>query len=368
VLAALTSISGVSLAQAPAADAAGPPDKQAEPYQELPPYHHSMFTWEHAVTGQTLGVGITPQSSDPTYTMGLVAKTRYYLLDDTPVGRHFSVRLEGGLYREITNSDTTTKRGEWGFSDIDLAAVWVRRFYGPADLDGAAYEVRPLTLTLPTSKVSYESGRYLAPGVLFGLWNTRPVLQGQLPFEVLTQIRLSAGYKRWFARATVPTNPSFDRVRLTPDGRSLPSDVLSGSSLVRDQLDFAARLRLVFGDEQVIWTTDLGFSPSWKYAVPDKTPICGVVLTGCVDVPVSADDSRYMVMTQLNTEVSIALPKGFSVELGYGNVANQLGPDGRRRGMFYSPAAVFYTSLSFQPHELAPPPKKVAAHSGAPRL
>jgi hypothetical protein len=367
-LAALGLFSSLAGAQTPpSADQGAVP--AADPEEEyLPAYHHSLFSWEHTLTSQTLGVGDTPQSSNPTYTMGFVAKTRYYFLDDTPRGRHFSVRLDGGLYREFTNSDVTAKRGEWSFSDTDLAAVYAQRFRGPADTDGTFWEARPLTLTLPTSKISLSSGRYFAPGIGLGMTNVSPLLRGKVKPDISSLVRLLAVYKRWFARATVPTNESLERVRLTPGGRALPGDSLSGSSLVRDQLELSARLRLDFGKD-VYWTTDFAFAPSWKYPVQNDVSLCGVVLTGCADVQVSPDDSRFVAQTSINTEVSVRVVKGFSVELGYGNAATQLGPDGRRRGFFYSPSAVFYTSLTFAPHELATPPTQVADnHPASPRL
>jgi hypothetical protein len=355
------------------AQAAGPADhgatKTPAPAPEsLPAYHHSIFSWEHTVTTQTLGVGDTPQSSNPTYTMGFVARARYYLLDDTPGGRHFSLRLDGGLYREFTNSDVTTRRGEWIFSDTDLAAVYGRRIHGPADTDGLIAEIRPLTLTLPTSKGSFDSGRYFAPGVLVGITNVSPLLRGKVQPEISSSVRLAVGYKRWFARATVPTNPSLDRVRLNPDGRSLPGDMLSGATLVRDQLDFSGTLRLSFG-EDVLWTTAAAFAPAWKYNVQNHVALCGVVLTGCTDVGLASDDTRYIVRTQFSTEVSVRVATGFSVELGYGNTEDQLGRDGRRRNFFYSPEAVFYASVSFFPHELATSSKQLAeSHPASPTL
>jgi hypothetical protein len=346
----------------PAAPPVAPDDER------LPAYHHSLFSWEHMMTAQTLGVGDTPQSSNPTYTMGLVARTRYYFLDDTPGGRHFSLRLDGGLYREFTNSDVTAKRGEWTFSDTDVASVYIRRFQGPTDRDGTSWEVRPLTLTLPTSKLSLSSGRYFAPGIALGVINMTPLLRGKIEPEIVSLVRLAIGYKRWFARATVPTNTSLERVRLTPEGRALPGDSLSGSSLVRDQLELTARLRFEIGKD-VLWTTDAAFVPSWKYPVQNDVSLCGVVLTGCTNVQVSPQDSRFVAQTSFNTEVSVRFVRSLSVQLGYGNAATQLGQDGRRRGFFYSPSAVFYTSLTFAPHELATPTKQIAEnHPASPRL
>ncbi|RYZ08903.1 MAG: hypothetical protein EOO73_06305 [Myxococcales bacterium] len=357
---------GSALLPAPAraqTAAARAPDRAARtqepPEEELPPYHHSIFSWDHTVTAATLGVGDTPQSYNPTYTMGFVARTRYYLLDDSLRGRHFSLRLDGGLYREFTNSDVTTQRGEVTLSDLELSSVYAHRIQGRANTDGTLAELRPLTLTLPTSKTSWDSGRYFAPGVLVGVSNVTPWLRGRAPFEISSLVRFAVGYKRWLARATVPTNPTLERVRLTPDGRTLPGDTLSGSSLIRDQLDFSATLRLSLGSD-VYWSVSGAIAPAWKYGVADEVSLCGVVLTGCTSLKVSGSDSRYLVRTQFSTEVSLRVAKGFSVELGYGNVANQLGADGRRRSFFYSPEAVFYASVSFFPHELVSGKRQLA--------
>lgn len=330
----------------------------------MPRYHHSIFSWDHTLSAQTLGVGDAPQSYNPTYTMGFVARTRYYLVDDTPKGEHLSLRLDGGLYREMTNSDVTTRRGEWDFSDTDLALVYARRVQGPTDTDGTFAELRPLTLTLPTSKISYDSGRYFAAGALVGVTNVTPLLQGKFE-HVSSTVRLAVGYKRWFARATVPTNEGLARDRLTPEGRTLPGDALSGSSLTRDQIDLSARVRLELG-ENLLWTTDAALAPSWKYGVQQDVMVCGVVLTGCADVGVSPDDSRYLVRTQFSTELSLRIARALSLDVGYGNTSNQLGRDGRRRSFFYSPEAVFYASVSFFPHELATGSKQLAKTSAVP--
>lgn len=361
--AALISSSSLARAQAaPPADTGAQPPPPAED-EKLPAYHHSIFSWEHTVTAATLGVGDKPQSSDPTYTMGFVAKARYYFIDDNLKGEHLRTGLEGGLYREMTNSDSTTQRGEWGFSDTYVPLRYSWRFQGPADTDGMLAQVGP-AVTLPTSKVSYDSGRYFAPSVLAGVAHAAPLFRGKLEHFSTAEV-FSVEYARWFARATVPTNPSLERVRLSPDGRSLPSDALSGSSLVRDQLTFSARWRLSFS-EDVLWTNDLAFVPAWKYNVQEH--VCVTVATGCADVGTSEDDSRYFVRTSFNTEVSVRIMKGFSLDVGYGNVANQLGQDGRRRSFFYSPEAVFYASVSFFPHELATGSKQLAKSLFAPSV
>jgi hypothetical protein len=343
-----------ALAQAPADEAGAKPDQEGKP----PAYRGSSASWEHNVSAQTLGVGDDPQSANPTYTMGFAVRPRYYLLDN-PRSR-LSLRGDAGIYREFTNSDSTTQRGEWSLSDTELVLVYVRRLLGANDGDALLGEIRPLSLLLPTSEASFESGRYFGLGATLGITKTSPLLQGRFKPDLSSVVRFAVGYRRWFARATVPTNPSLERVRLTPDGRSLPGDQLSGASLIRDELTLSARFQLAFG-EAVSWTTDFGFQPAWKYDVADEVEICGVVATGCTTVGVGEDDSRYLVRTQFNTELGFRLYTGLSLEVGYGSAANQLGADGRRRGIFYNPDAGFYASLTFTPDELLSPPKKRSA-------
>jgi hypothetical protein len=350
---------GTAPARAQAADVGATKPQEAE---KRPAYRGSSASWEHNLSAQTLGVGDDPQSSNPTYTMGLAVRPRYYLLDK-PDGR-LSVRGDAGIYREFTDSDATTRRGEWSLSDTELVLVYLRRLYGEADSDALLGEVRPLSLVLPTSKASFNSGRYFGPGVTLALTKTTPLLRGRFQPDLASVVRFGVSYRRWFARATVPTNPTLERVRLTPDGRSLPGDQLSGSSLIRDELTLSARFQLAFG-ERLSWTTDFGFQPAWKYDVAEQVEVCGVVATGCATVEVGEDDSRYLVRTQFTTELGVRLFAGLSFEVGYGSAGNQLGPDGRRRGVFYNPDAGFYVSLTLTPDELASPPQRSARGPGA---
>lgn len=362
LLAVLALRSAPAAAQAPADTiAAGDVKAPRDAPERLLRFRDSVVSWEHNFSAETIGVGSDVQSSNPTYTMGLAARGRYYLVDER-VDKVFVVGSIG-LYREFTDSDSTTQRGETSLSDAELAVVYAPRLRGSGEGDATIADVRA-TLTLPTSKASFDSGRYFAPGVGMGITQVTPLLKGRFKPDLSSIVRLAVGYQRWFARATVPTNPSLERVRLTTDGRSLPGDQLSGSSLIRDQVTFSTRFTLAFG-EVVGWTTDFGLQPAWKYDVQDQVAVCGSVLTGCATVEVGEDDSRYLVRTQFNTELAFHFMRGFSFEVGYGNVANQIGPDGHRRGIFYSPDAGFYVSLSLIPHELFTSPERSAQSSAA---
>jgi serine/threonine-protein kinase len=85
------------------------------------------------------------------------------------------------------------------------------------------------------------------------------------------------------------------------------------------------------------------------------------ILARCME---KAPAARYS-STQFTTELVVRLFAGLSFEVGYGSAGNQLGPDGRRRGVFYNPDAGFYVSLTLTPDELASPPQRSARGPGA---
>lgn len=331
--------------------------------RQLQRYHDSVIAWENHVTAATLGIGDDPQSRNPTYTMGFSGQGRFYLRDE--LGDWLYVGANLGLYREFTNSDSTTQRGEWALTDGDLALHYVRRLLGAQDSDTTLGQIRGV-VRLPTSQASFDSGRYFLLGGYLAVTQVNPLLKGRFKPGLTSALRLGVGYGRWFSRATVPTQPSLERVRLTPDGQSVAGDQLSGSSLVRDMLSFQARWQLLFGDFMT-WSTEFSFNPAWKYDVQDQVDVCGVVATGCATVRTGQDDTRYLAITEFSTELSFQLFRGVSLQVGYLNAANQLGPDGQRQGVFYSPGAEFYTALSLTPHELVSPPAQSAASSSAPR-
>jgi len=67
--------------------------------------------------------------------------------------------------------------------------------------------------------------------------------------------------------------------------------------------------------------------------------------------------------------VLVTLNDTFGLSFGYANLTAQLGPDGRRRGVFYSPDARFYGTLSVSlDHlysDLSHPDRQSASLAGA---
>lgn len=68
-------------------------------------------------------------------------------------------------------------------------------------------------------------------------------------------------------------------------------------------------------------------------------------VTGCATPDVVDDPTDYAVTTLFNTEIAIDILDEFDLDLGYANLTSQVGPDGQRRNIFYSPDARVYTTF-----------------------
>ncbi len=341
--------SAVILASGPAfADEPGAPQEmhlgKAAPGVEQTPYawHDTYFYWDNAVTTNTVGIGKSYQSRDPVYELTLGLRPRYYFIDNAD--ETLSVRGDLGIISERTNSDTTTEQGEWSATDFELYGAFSYKLRESRD-DLTELALRLPRLTLPTSKVSFDSGKILALGARAGIREDVALEGRSATFFPNVELIVKAEYNYQFTRTQVPTNPGLERIRLDPEGRSVVSDQLAGATFARHAAVFGAAT-LLHVHRDVLWTTALEVRPAWKYPVEQNVEICGVVLTGCV-LPTGVDDPQTRsVLTFFQTDFWITLSDSLGLSLGYVNLTSQLGPDGRRRSVFYSPDARFYATLN----------------------
>jgi hypothetical protein len=204
--------------------------------------------------------------------------------------------------------------------------------------------VRLPRLILPTSKISYDSGKLLGLGARVGL-REDVVLEGrEATFFPNVELSVKAEYGYLFTNSQVPTNGGLERIRLDPEGRSIVSDQLSGATLARHSAAFGAAASLHV-HQRLLWTTALEVRPAWKYPVNHDVEICGVVLTGCTQASGISDPQTRSTLSYFQTSLWLTLSDTFRVTLGYANLTAQLGPDGRRRGVFSSPDARFFATL-----------------------
>ncbi len=330
--------------------AAGPADTGAPLTRTVQPgvqpttlaWHDTYFYWDNAVTANTLGIGQAYQSRDPVYELTFGLRPRYYFVDEP--NESISLRADLGIVSERTNSDTTTEEGEWSATDFELYGALADELRRSAD-DITELSLRLPRLILPTSKISYDSGKILGLGTRVALREDVALEGRSEKFFPNLELFAKVEYDHQFTRAETPTNSGLERIRLDPDGRSVVSDQLSGATFAHDAVDFGVAASLHV-HQDVLWATSADVRPGWKYPVDHEVEICGVVLTGCAQPTGVSNPQTHSALTSFTSSLLFTLNDTFGLSFGYANITAQLAPDGRRRSIFYSPDARFYATLS----------------------
>jgi len=300
----------------------------------------STLRWDQSATAQTLGVGDDVQSLNPTYDWSFVFRPRYYLVSEEQ--QKLSLRGEIGAAREFTNSDSTTDRGEWTLTDAFLSAYYGRVLYGDEEYE-TLLSLHAPDLTFPTSKVSASVGKIIGVGGGLALWQTVPI-RGTKASSFQNVIFIgTAGYSHTFTEFTEATAADLNLNRMQLNGQSVPTNQLAGLAFAEHQLEFSLSADLAITD-RLSWSNQVGWLPTWKYKfdTENNDQLCGVVLTGCADIGRQSDRTNFTVVTTFSSEVSFQVFDEMTVAFGYNNITGQVGPDGQRRNMFYSPDARFY--------------------------
>ncbi len=318
------------------------PTEKGKLGEEPSAWRGSTFSWNNSATTETLGIGQDVQSENPTYEMSFALSPRYYVWEgkgELPPSIALGARLEA--IREFTNSDTTTEEGEWLLSNLLLTSQFSQGVYKKDGYE-TTVALRAPAIALPTSKAARNNGTIFGLGArLIGLQNF-PLLgenSAVLPSFGLTGVM---GYDHAFRRTTTPTNTDFERERLGLDGETLPSDQLSGRAFTDDEVLLGFSTTLVI-HERVRWSNLFEWHLSWKYRFNGEAE--AELATGPAPVEEQENPDNFGVVSLFASEVSVVVVRELSVELGYQNLASQIGPDAQRRSMFYSPDARFSLSL-----------------------
>jgi hypothetical protein len=322
------------------ADTGEKPDEEGEAdEQDELPWRGTNLVWDQSASGQTVGLGQDYQSDNPSYEMSLALKPVYYVYDDAE--QDVSVRGDIGVFRELTNSDTTTKRGETSLTDAQLFGAYSRQLYEDGDYK-TKFGVKAPVLTFPTSNVSASNGRILGLGSSLSLGQRVPLAGSDAEALQTLAFVASVGYAHWFTETTVPTNPDLQRERQDVGGRTIPSDQLGGATFAAHQVSLALGAELAI-TERVSWGNAFSWRPVWSYDLADA---CIQIQSGCVQADGIDNPSNHSVITLFSSEVGVQVFDEMSVSVGYTNLTLQLGPDGQRRNIFYSPEARVFLAVT----------------------
>jgi hypothetical protein len=301
------------------------------------PWRGTILLFDQSVSTQTVGVGKDYQSADPTYEWWFAFKPRYVLYESKK--STFSLGLWTNLYLELTNSDSTTTSQEPVIGSTSFTAP-----FSHVLIDSGGYRtsfnIGP-RITLPTDVSSRNEGIYIGLGASSGVSQSIPLAgKGAKAFNSMS-FSASAAYSHSLSKATQAVDSNLGRTRQDAAGRTFFSDQLGSGMFAQHRLNASFS-----GNLQVTPRLGLGLTyvilEAWAYR-PPYTQIC-VTSTGCVTPEHVNDPQIFRVTPWALASLDYDATDELSVSLGYYNQTNQIGPEGVRRGPFWSPEArIFFT-------------------------
>lgn len=309
----------------------------------------SILLFDQSVSTQTIGLGKDYTSANSSYEWWFAFKPRYFAWESESRKDTISLNLWMNLYFELTNSDTTTRAQEPILGPTSMWASYAHTF---VDVKGwkTSVTLGP-RLTLPTDRASRATGQYFGMGATGGFSQAFPIAGKNAPYFAGGRIGISSVYTHPIHRAVVPTTSNAGNIPQTRQdaggNRLFADDRLGGSFNSRDSLNatFSAGLTITpkvdFGVSYVVIN-------SWPYHWTDQraqdTPI--QIATGPAIATGVNDPSHYRVNTWALVSLDYELMDELSLGIGYYNLTNQLGPDGKRRSPLWSPDARGFVTLT----------------------
>ncbi len=335
----------------PVADPVKPEEVKKKPN----PWGFSRLTWSNSGSAKIFGVGADYiGTEDETFTMDFGLNIRYSFLSE-PKDKAY-VNLAGGVEVELTNSDTTTTRHEPVLRDTSIGVGYSRVLAESADHETKTNWIISGGVSLPTSKISRDTGKYAGTSITTGLVHAQKLAGSKSDWFPDVLLFGTINWGHGFTRGTTATNDSpeiLQRARRTapPAGCGGGSECrensyiqLSGYGLTHDRLKLNATYYLSIYKDVVSIGNSWEIEQKYKYkpAVVD----CIKTTTGCTPIQPGLTPTDRNVSTTFDISVSYAIPQNLGrVDLGYVNTTGNLKDDGTLRSVFYSPDAQFYLNL-----------------------
>ncbi len=336
----------VSFGNQPPPPPAAPPPEQKKEWKRPPFYRLTRFNWTTSATTKTLGVGKDfVGHEDDQVLMDFNLNLRFFLWE-TPKDQLFvNSRLDWQV--ELTNADLTNSRQEVQLNDLPVLFTYWRKVWDPADKSGSIQIGPRLGSIFPTGSISREQGRYFSSIVGASSVFFLPLAGSKSDwFSSIIGFAI-VDYQHLFARSFQSTNggtPTKIPRRFAGAGTSF-SDVMGLGSLAMDQVNLTAGYFILITD-------DLSFNNTWAYSIPFQHKWqggcidVGVANEPCTNIPTSTTAATITPITSFDVGLSYTFFNYVRLDAGYNNTTRQIGEDGKRRNVFYSPAATFYANVA----------------------
>ena len=317
------------------------------------PFALSRFNWLNAASTKIFGVGSDYNSTDDeVYSMDFGLALRYTFVNQ-PKDKVF-VSVGAGVEVELTNSDTTRLKREPRLRDTSVGVGYTRSLFVSNDKETRTSLQFIGSALLPTSPNSRLQGRYLGSSL------TANVIHGQ---------KLAGSKSDWFPDATVfgyfnwghgfsrAYTPTTTELAVTQRPRQVScdkeagcsndsSDQLGSASLTHDTVRVGVALYLSLYKDVLSLGNAWEIAERYKYTFAD-TCVNLPTTVGCEPAGRLADATHRGALTTFDVSLSYTLLDNLGrIDLGYTNSTNQIGENGLRRSVFYSPEAQFYLNVS----------------------
>lgn len=341
------SLSLSSVAQPP-----GPDTASEEAQSSTLIWRGTTFTWNQAGTTTVFGIGRDNiGSEDEFYGWDFTFRPNVYLVD-LPKDK-VTVSAEIGWNTELTTSNFTSDRRETQFKDLVVGARYGRALWESGGKERGEYSTGvgfSLFTALPTSPLSYEQGKYLTLAVGPDLTQKIKLLGNKADGLNNVTVGLGLTYAHLFSRSYTPTNPDLARPRQNATGQTIYSDQLSAYSFDVDRLTTRVNFALPLYKDLTL-ATGFRLISRWKHdfeAGAGEGEGCDVSIPNqpCVQADRLEDRTLYHVNTGFDVAMSYPIYDVVGLTLGYSNSSTQVGQNGERRNIFYSPDAQFFLDIT----------------------
>ncbi|HSN99542.1 MAG TPA: hypothetical protein VLS89_14710, partial [Candidatus Nanopelagicales bacterium] len=340
------------------------PAEEKKPAGPLP-WAGTILNWNHSATTTTFGVGSDVIGHDgESYTWAFTFVPGYFIYRD-PVNQ---VRLSSvmTLRWDLTDNELSTRERDVDVNDIPFRLTYTRTLWSGGASNGAgggnkgAAAARDPTLAgggeyktwgivaggfdLPTSRWSRYQGRYLNTSLGVGVRQMVKLLGSDAPGLNNITFTLSETWQHQFNRASTATNEDIGRPRLALGGQTGLSDQLTGFPLVENQFITGLSFFMpIYGNLQLN-----GLAQLWSQLPSTfENSSCVEIDTGCANVGRMEDRTSLRALTVFDVSLAYQVLPELLVDIGYNNTWLQLGEDGQRRNVFYSPlGATFYADVT----------------------
>lgn len=315
------------------------------------PFSFTRFAWTHSGSTKIFNVGAV-SAEDDVYAMDFGLNIRYTFFSQ-PKTKLF-VNVAGGVEVELTNSPTTLLKREPRLRDTSAGLGVTRRLFTSADKETSTSLQVVGSALLPTSPVSRRQGRYLGTNLSAAIFHSQNLAGSDADWFQNVFVLGSIGWGHNFSRAYTPTSTE---LAVTQQPRqvncngeagclSTSSDQLGGFSLTHDTIRFGGGMFMSVYKDVLSLNNYWEISERYRYVFAD-TCVNLPTTQGCEPTGRLANATIRGAVTTFDISFSYTLMDNLGrVDLGYTNTTNQIGEDGLRRSVFYSPDAQFYLSLS----------------------